>query len=61
MVKFQTPSCNIFRDMNYCLVLKVTDRRTDGQTDRQKVMHMSPPCNLHRWAQKGRSLVKTVL
>ncbi len=25
----------------------VTDR-----TDRQKTMHMSPPCNLHRWAQK---------
>ncbi len=26
--------------------------RTDGRTDRQKAMHMSPPCNLHRWAQK---------
>ena len=21
-------------------------------TDRQKAMHKSPPCNLHRWAQK---------
>ncbi len=28
-------------------------RTTDRQTDRQKVTHMSPPCNLHRWAQKG--------
>ncbi len=35
----------------------VTDRQTDGQTDRQtdrrKATHMSPPCNSHRWAQKG--------
>ncbi len=22
-------------------------------TDRQKAMHKSPPCNLHRWAQKS--------
>ena len=22
-------------------------------TDRQKAMHMSPPCNVHRWAQKS--------
>ncbi len=29
-----------------------TDGRTDGQTDRQKAMHMSLPCNLHRWAKK---------
>ncbi len=30
------------------------DRQTDRQTtdDRQKAMHMSPPCNLHRRAQK---------
>ena len=27
-------------------------RQTDGQTDRQKVTHMSSPCLLHRWAQK---------
>ncbi len=31
--------------MNY---YPVTDRRTDGQ----KAMHMSQPCNMHRWAQK---------
>ena len=24
-----------------------------AQTDRQKVTHKSPPCNLHRWAQKS--------
>ncbi len=24
----------------------------DRLTDRRKVIHMSPPCNLHRWAQK---------
>ena len=24
----------------------------DGQTDRQKSMHMSPTCKMHRWAQK---------
>ncbi len=27
---------------------------TDRQTDRQKVTHKSPPCNLHRWAKKIR-------
>ena len=26
--------------------------RMDRQLDRQKVTHMSLPCNLHRWAQK---------
>ncbi len=26
--------------------------QTDRQTDRQKTAHMSPPCNVHRWAQK---------
>ncbi len=26
---------------------------TDRQTDRRKVMHMSPSCKLHRWAQKS--------
>ena len=30
-----------------------TDRWTDGRTDRQKVTHMSPPCKMHRWAQKS--------
>ncbi len=25
---------------------------TEVQTDRHKVMHMSPPCKMHRWAQK---------
>ncbi len=35
--------------------VQTTDRQT---TDRRKVMHMSPPCNLHRWAQKRRSPTK---
>ncbi len=26
--------------------------QTDRQTDGQKVTPMSPPCNMHRWAQK---------
>ncbi len=26
---------------------------TDGRTDRRKVVHMSLPCNFHRWAQKS--------
>ncbi len=42
-------SSHTFRYMNY---YPVTDRRTDRRTDRQKAMHMSPPCNMHRWAQK---------
>ncbi len=33
--------------MNYFPVFLVKSR----QTDRQKAMHMSPPYNLHRWAQ----------
>ncbi len=43
------PSCNTFWDMNYYPVNfgNVTDR----QTDRQKVMHMSPSCKMHRWAK----------
>ncbi len=41
---------NTFQDMNYCPVR--TDRQTDRQTDGQKVMHMSPLCKVHRWAQK---------
>ena len=28
------------------------DKRADKQRDGQKVMHMSPPCKLHRWATK---------
>ena len=31
----------------------VTDRQTDRWTDGQKAMHMNPPCNMHRWAQKS--------
>ncbi len=50
--KFHYTSCNTFRDMNYFLLFLVQSGQTDGQTDRQKVMHRSPPCNLHRWAQK---------
>ena len=39
--------------MNLILVwIFATDRQTDGRTDGHKVMHMSPPCKLHRWAQK---------
>ncbi len=26
--------------------------QTEWQTVRQKVLHMSPPCKMHRWAQK---------
>ncbi len=29
-----------------------SDRQTDGRTDGQKALHMSPPSNMHRWAQK---------
>ncbi len=35
--------------MNY---YPVTDGQTARLTDRQKAMHMSPPCNMHRWAQQ---------
>ena len=40
MSKFQTPTYNTFRDMNFFSSL------TFGQvqTDRQKAMHMSPLC-----------------
>ncbi len=61
VVQFQIPSYNTFRVMNFfplpvwfLVKSRRTDRRTDGQTDRRKVMHMSPPCKLHRWAQKWR-------
>ena len=50
MVKFQIPNSNTFRDMNY---YPVTDGWTDRQKDGQKVMHKSPPCNMHRWGQKA--------
>ncbi len=33
-----------FWDMNYFLIWMLVKSRTDGQTDGQKVMHMSPPC-----------------
>ncbi len=50
MVKFQVPNSITFRDMNY---YPVTDGQTDRRTDGQKAMHKSPPCNMHRWAQKS--------
>ncbi len=34
-----------------CLRLKFV-KNSLWQTDRQKATHMSPPCNMHRWAQK---------
>ncbi len=34
---------------------------SDRQTDRQKVMHKSPLCNMHRWAQKGELSCFTVV
>ena len=34
------------------------DGQTDRQTDRQKATHMSPPCNMHRQAQKERKRSK---
>ncbi len=45
-VRFQVPNSQAL----------LSDGRTERQTDscRQKVMHMSPPCNVHRhdrWAQ----------
>ncbi len=35
--------------MNYCPVWFLIQ---SGQTDRQKATHVSPPCKVHRWAQK---------
>ncbi len=52
VVKFQVPTSNTFWDMNYFSLFSVKSRQTDRWTDRRKVMHMSPPCNVHRWAQK---------
>ncbi len=45
VVKFRAPSYNGFWDMNFYPV-------ESWQTDRQKATHKSPPCNMHRWAQK---------
>ena len=42
-----------FRDMNYFLRFLVQSGQTDN---RQTVMHMSPPCKLHRWAQKAHNV-----
>ena len=50
LVKFQTNTYNTFWDMNYYPV-RYELLYSDSQTDRQKVMHMSPPCKMHRWAQ----------
>ncbi len=46
LTKFHDSRCNTFRDMNYCPVnfCLVILSQTDRQTDRQKAMHMSPPC-----------------
>ncbi len=42
-----------FQDMDYCPVsFLVQSGQTDGQTDGQKVTHMSPPCKVHSWAQR---------
>ncbi len=38
--------------LNKDFYFPATDRQTDGRTDGQKAMHMSPPCSMHRWAQK---------
>ena len=50
VVKFRGPNCNTFWDMNYCPIWILV---RSSQTDGQKVTHMSPPCKVHRWAQKG--------
>ena len=49
--KSEPPKSNGSRDINFYLVIfgpmnyfLVTDRRTDGQTDRRKATHKSPPC-----------------
>ena len=34
--------------------------QTDGQTDRQKATHMSPPCKVHRWAKKKRRILDLI-
>ena len=49
MVKFQFPNPNTYADMNYFPPPLFGPVQTD---DRQKVMHKSPLCKLHRWAQK---------
>ena len=58
MVKFRVPNFNSSWDMNYFLpFLSSPERQT---IDRQKVMHMSPSCNLHRWAQKTNNMIKCI-
>ncbi len=52
-VNFDLDLCDLC--MNYYPVI-FGQVHTDRWTDRQKVMHMSPPCKMHRWAQK---LIKT--
>ncbi len=42
---------NAFWDRNYFLVWFLVLSRLQS-TDRQIAVHMSPPCKLHRWAQK---------
>ncbi len=32
------------------IILRVISYKLLAQTDRQKVTHESPPCNMHRWA-----------
>ncbi len=51
VLKSQGPSSNTFRDTNYFLVI-FGPVQTTTTYYRQKVMHMSPPCQVHRWAQK---------
>ncbi len=56
-LKFQPPNYNSFWDMIYFLRLFSTIFGPAHTTDdRQKVMHMSPPCKLHRWAKKTKGL-----
>ena len=50
MVKFQTPSYHTFRDVNFFSSLIFGH----VQTDRQKVVHMSPLCIRTGGLKKGR-------
>ena len=48
----------IFTDIWIIIQSEFCDRRTDGRTDRKRcirahrAIYTSPPCRLHRWAQK---------
>ena len=55
--KFGGPKLNAFRDMNFFLVNfgQVTDRRTDRQT----VMHKSPPC-ISTGGLKNKNFVESI-